>query len=73
MAEYKVVFEIQVDADDPKDAAQTVQDWIKETGAFFQFYVQKEYDKDNKDIYSVDLNEGETKIVTDYTPMIDNK
>jgi hypothetical protein len=68
MATHKVVFEIEVDAEDSLDAAQTVRDWVR--NHYIQFYVQNTH---TKKIVSVDFeNEIEDAVttVTDYTPLI---
>lgn len=71
MAEYKVVFEIQVDAESPLEAAKTVQNWMKEPGASWEFVVQM--DGDNP-IYLVAPEEEEgdavLQIDNDYKPLI---
>jgi len=70
MAHYKVVLEIEVDADSPLAAAQTVQSWLREGD--FQYYVQE--DEENGKVFSVDLTEDDEDAVLpidDYIPMID--
>lgn len=52
---FKVIFEIDIDADNPTDAAEKVQRMIQEeTDANWQWYVNEH---GSKDIYSVDLEE----------------
>lgn len=63
MAEYKVVFEIQVDAESPLEAAKTVQSWIQERGSNWQYVVQQDDDELNHPIYLVDLEEEEDDAV----------
>lgn len=73
MAEYKVVFEIQLDAKNPLDAAKKAQDLVKEIGENFQWYVQKDGEKE---LFSVDLNENDEDAVLpvkEYVPLIDNE
>lgn len=72
MALYKVVFEIQVSAESPLEAAKTVQDWIKEPGDSWAFIVQRD-DENQNPIYSVDLNEYDEDAVLeikDHRPLI---
>jgi hypothetical protein len=66
---YKVVLEIEVQAESPLQAAKTVQEWVRDGG--FQFYVQP-CDKSEK-VFSVDLSEEDENAVLEtlnYTPMI---
>ncbi len=72
---FRVVWEIQLDADTPLDAAKTALDWIREdntTGnAPHQFYVQEE---DKNELFSVDLIEDDEDAVlpvTEYNPLIE--
>jgi len=70
MANYKVVFEIEVDAESPLEAAKTVQDWLQDPSDNWQFYVMNE---DTQKVYSVDLDEHESVAVVDverYLPLI---
>jgi hypothetical protein len=70
MALMKVVFEIQVEANSPLQAAKTIQEWLDAGDTKWQFYVQRE---NGKKVYSVDLNESNSIAVlpvTKYEPMI---
>ena len=67
---YKVVFEIEIDAESPLQAAERIQDLIREVDSNWQFYVQAE---DEKQIYSVDLEEEDEFAVypvNEYKPLI---
>jgi len=69
MATYSVVFEIEVDEENPLAAAQTVQEWIADPNKDWQFYVQG----DDQKIHSVDLSEDDEDAVLpvdDYEPLI---
>lgn len=70
MKEYKVSLELQVNAENPLDAAKTIQSWMDEMKEKWQFYVQAE---DEKQIYSVDLEEEDEYAVCpvdEYEPLI---
>jgi hypothetical protein len=70
MAKFKVVHEIEVEANSPLQAAKTIQEWMDDADQKWQFYVQRE---NGKKIYSVDLNESNSDAVlpvTEYSPMI---
>jgi hypothetical protein len=70
MANYKVVFEIEVDAETALEAAKIVQDWLQNPSDSWQFYVMNE---DTQKVYSVDLDEHESVAVIDverYLPLI---
>lgn len=65
----RVVFEIELDADDPLEAAKMCEDWIK-YGNGFQYYCQRE---STGEIFSVDLDEEEGQEVVSvdsYKPLI---
>ena len=72
MAEFKVVWEIQLDAENPLDAAKKAQEWQKDyENEATQFYVQKDGEKE---VFSVDLNEDDEDAVLPvdkYVPLID--
>jgi hypothetical protein len=73
MALYKVVHEIDVEADSPLEAAKTIQEWMDDANNKWQFYVQEE---NSTEIFSVDLAEDDTLAVTKvkkYYPMIAKK
>lgn len=67
---YKVVLEIEINANSPLQAAEIVEEWIQERGSHWQYYVQS-YDDDQ--IYSIDLEEDDINKVLDidkYVPLI---
>jgi len=71
MPHYKVVLEIEVDAENPLEASKTVQRWVKEDESNFQYYVQE--DEPSAEIVSVDLTEADADAILpadDYRPMI---
>lgn len=69
MALFKVIFEIEVDAKTPLEAAKTVEDWLHQPEDHWQYYVQ-----DNKEnVFSVDLDEDDScaaKQTDNYIPII---
>ena len=70
MANYRVVLEIEVDADTPLEAAQKTQEWIQSKDNDWQYYVQHTA---SEDVFSVDLSEEDENAVyeTDnYIPLI---
>ena len=70
MAKFKVVFEIDVEAKTPLEAAKTVQEWFDDANTKWQFYVQRQ---NGKKLYSVDLSEDDSAAVLPvgaYEPMI---
>lgn len=70
MANKRVVFEIEVDADSNIEAAKLVQDWLQNPNDNWQFYVQ---DVDTKNIESIDLDEDESCMAypaNNYVPLI---
>jgi len=72
MANYKVVLEIEIDANSPLEAAQKTQDWIREPDTDWQYYVQRASRKDDE-VFSVDLSEEDENAVYDadnYIPLI---
>lgn len=68
---YRVVYEIEVDADSPLEAARMVEDSLQDPDRISsQFYIQSE---DNPQVYSVDLNEearDAVLAVPSYIPLI---
>jgi hypothetical protein len=70
MAMTKVVFEIEVNNDNPLKAAKQVQEWLDDADTKWQFYVQTPDEK----VYTVDLSEDEScavlELMTKYQPMI---
>lgn len=70
MATFKVVHEITVVANNPLEAAKTVQGWFENARADWQFYVQE---LGSKQVNSVDLSEDDRKAVLpvkNYQPLI---
>ena len=70
MATFKVVFEITVEAKNPLKAAKEIQSWLDAGDHKWQFYVQKE---GQKEVVSVDLDEDDSVAVIPvavYHPMI---
>jgi hypothetical protein len=71
MANFRVTFEIEVEASCPLVAAMEVQRWLRKDD--WQFYVQNSEDKK---IYSVDLDEHDDDAVIEveyYNPIITKK
>ena len=69
MATYSVVFEIEVDGENPLEATKTVRDWLRNPHTDWQFYVQG----DDQKIHSVDLSEPDEDAVLpaiNYEPLI---
>jgi len=70
MANFKVVFEIEVDAETSLEAAKTVQDWLQDPSDNWQFYVMNE---ETKQVDSVDLDEHDSVAVIEkvqYLPLL---
>jgi len=71
MANFKVIWEIELYANNHTDAAKIALKWIQDwTSSAHQFYVQE---SGCTKVYSVDLNEGDESAelpVTDYVPLI---
>lgn len=70
MPDFRVVFEIEIDADSPLEAAIIAEEMVKDGG--FQWYVQNVYDDV---IYSVDLDQDNDDSdpvieIDDYSPLI---
>ncbi len=69
MKNYNVVFEIQVGAETPLDAAKKVQEWLQNPNDNWQYYVQ---DEETKNIFSVDLDDDDCAyIINNYQPLIE--
>ena len=69
---YRVVFEIEVEAESPLEAAKTVEDWLQDPNDHWQYYVQP-CDK-SEDVFSVDLEEEDENAVVvanEYVPIIE--
>ncbi|MCJ7695352.1 MAG: hypothetical protein MUO40_07970 [Anaerolineaceae bacterium] len=70
MNHYKVVLEIEVNAESPLEAAKTLAGWCKTSGDGFIYIVQ---DDETDQIVSVDLSEEDGEAVLpghDYKPLI---
>jgi len=70
MAKFKVVHEIEVEAENHLKAAKTIQEWMDDADQKWQFYVQEE---GSKIVKSVDLQEDDSVAVLPvpvYHPMI---
>lgn len=68
MANFKVVFEIEVDANNPLEAAQETQRWLRNDD--WQYYVQN---CETHKVFSVDLDEADEDAVLpvkEYHPII---
>lgn len=71
MANFRVVFEIEVEASCPLVAAQEVQRWLRKDD--WQFYVQN---RETEEVVSVDLQEEDDNAVLPvhkYHPLIQQK
>ena len=71
MAQFKVVWEIQLEADSPLEAAKLAQEIQQDKNSSATMYYVQEDEK--KEVFSVDLLEDDEDAVlpTDYVPMID--
>jgi len=70
MGNYRVILEVEVDANTPMGAAINVQDRLQDPNADWQYYVQ--HSKSQR-IYSVDLGQQEEDAVQEidnYIPLI---
>ncbi len=71
---FKVVFEMEVNAIDPVDAAKQVDDLIKQGEYKWQFYIQRRMppEQPRKPIYSVDFESDppEVEKLIEYSPLI---
>jgi hypothetical protein len=69
MAEFKIVWEIELSGDNPLEAAKTAKKWLEENGCGV-FTLQN---VETKEIFSVDLNEEDEDAVLPvkiYEPLI---
>jgi len=67
---YKIVLEIEAEAENPLEAAKEIQSWLDAANNKWVFYVQEE---DSSKVFSVDLDEDDDDAVLevdDYIPMI---
>ena len=69
MATFNVVFEIEIEANTPLEAAKKVQDWLQNKKDNWQYYVQ-ESDRKNAEILSVDLSDEAVFPEDNYKPLI---
>ena len=72
MAEFRIVWEIELSGNDPLDAAKQAKDCVENDAACQQYYVQN---IETKEIFSVDLNEEDIDAVLpvkNYEPLIVN-
>lgn len=70
MANFKIVWEMELEASTPLEAAKEAQKWMQDPTANWQFYVQKDH---SKEVFSVDLDEEDEDAVlpvTEYHPII---
>jgi hypothetical protein len=72
MANFKIVWDIELEAENPLEAAKKAQEWLKENDTNWSFYVQNDR---SDEIFSVDLaddDENAVLLVTkgEYKPMI---
>jgi len=73
MKNYKVVYEIEIEAESPLEAAKQVAEWLKENDTSSMFYVQGE---DETKVFSIDLQEEDEDAVLPvhcYHPLISSK
>jgi len=75
MANFKLVIEIELDAENPLDAAKEFKNWVKEEYDF-QSYVFFFQNTETKELFSVDLSEDDEDAVLpvdlcDYQPEIE--
>lgn len=72
MSEYKVVLEIEIEAESPIEAVKEIQEWLDEGNTKWQYYIQKDSKKDDT-VYSIDLSEevdDQIQEVDNYIPLI---
>jgi hypothetical protein len=70
MAQFKVVWDIELDAESPLEAAKEAQRWMQDSDANWQFYVQEE---GKSEIFNIDLEEEDEDAVLpveNYEPLI---
>lgn len=69
MSHYKIVLELELEADSPLEAAKLAQEWERDVNVDLQYWVQ-----DNSEtVYSVDLAELDEEAVIEidnYIPLI---
>ena len=53
MANFRIILNIDIDAENPLDAAKKIENWSKDPDTHFQYYV---YDEKTKEISIVDLD-----------------
>jgi hypothetical protein len=67
---FRIVFEIEIEAPTPLEAAKNAQEWLQNPINNWQYYVQ---DTKTKEVFSVDLEEEDKDAVLPvkkYIPMI---
>jgi hypothetical protein len=72
MTNYRVVLEIEIDADSPLEAAKAAQEWIQEKDTNWHYYVQRTF---GGEIFSVALDEEDEDAVIkihNYISLINN-
>jgi len=70
MATFKIVWDIELEAESPLEAAKEAQDWLKSSGSNWQYYVQE---VGEKEVFSVYLSEDDEDAVLpaeNYQPLI---
>jgi len=60
MANFRVIFNIDVEVSNPLDAAKKAENLIKEKGEHFQYYVQNEK---TSEVFSIDLTDSDEDAV----------
>lgn len=65
MKHYKIALEVELDAENPLEAAKTLERWCKETEDQYIYVVQ---DDETDEIVTVDLTEEDEDAVIPYNP-----
>lgn len=65
MEEYKVVFEIQVNAESPLEAARITLGWLRDKDSEWEFIVQENGEGETP-IYLVDLEDNDAVLPLNY-------
>lgn len=68
MNTYKIQWDIEIDADNPLEAAKIAQEWMEEATNKWLFHVQKE---NSYIVHAVDLNNETVIEVENYKPLVD--
>jgi hypothetical protein len=72
MPNFKIVFEIELGAPTPLQAAKDIQEWLQNPINNWQYYIQN---TETNEIFSVDLDEEDEDAVlpvTNYHPIIEH-